>query len=264
MVIKIIALVVLMGTLAGFNFVWAQGTGATIFFDVQPRTVDIQSPSVTIFFKVTIERDIFVVTCGSSGGNFEWEVYVKDESALLNPAFNTLVREGRQDIDLSLAIKEYKFDFADTLPLSESPRRELYGRINCAVGSEVTRSSLVPITQVTGTTSTPPPSRPGEPQIIPWGISNPLPFFNLGSVSKQPTNLIELILGVSNWLFNIAGSLIVILIIYAGVRFMISRGNPGEIQKARGILYWALVGFAVVAIGKGFIYLLEGVISGIF
>ena len=76
---------------------------------------------------------------------------------------------------------------------------------------------------------------------------------NFGNRSREQTLL-----------FNIAGSLIVILIIYAGVRFMISRGNPGEIQKARGILYWALVGFAVVAIGKGFIYLLEGVISGIF
>lgn len=261
---KIIVLVVLVGTFAGFNVGLAQ-TGATIYFDVQPRTVDIRTPRVTIYFKVNIERDAFLDTCASSGGNFEWQVYVKNEGELTSPARNTIVREGRQDLDRSVATKEYKFDFTDTLPLSDAPRRELYGRIKCAVGSEVERSSLVPILQTTlPSPQPPPPSRPGEDQNISWSVFNPLPFFDLGSVRRQPTNVVDLIFGITNWLFNIASSLIVILIIYSGVRFMISRGNPGEIQKAKGILYWALIGFAVVVIGKGFIYLLEGVISGIF
>ena len=102
-----------------------------------------------------------------------------------------------------------------------------------------------------------PPPEIQEIKPIRWGIYNPL------AGNPQPQNVVELIILVSDWIFNIAGSLIVILIIYSGVRFLISRGNPSEIQKARGILYWALVGFAVVMIGKGFIYLVESILNGV-
>ena len=100
------------------------------------------------------------------------------------------------------------------------------------------------------------PSQPGKDQLIKWGIFNPL----IGMSKTQ--NVFDLIVIIADWILNIAGSLIIILIIYSGVRFLISRGNPGEIQKAKSILFWALVGFGVILIGKGFIYLIESVLQG--
>ncbi len=101
-----------------------------------------------------------------------------------------------------------------------------------------------------------PPGQPGEDKLIKWGIFNPL----IGMSKTQ--NVFDLVVIIADWILNIAGSLIIILIIYSGVRFLISRGNPGEIQKAKSILFWALVGFGVVLIGKGFIYLVESVLQG--
>ena len=89
-----------------------------------------------------------------------------------------------------------------------------------------------------------------------WKIVNPL--------RGNPQNVFDVIFMISDWILNIAGTLIVILIIYAGIRFMLSRGNPGEIGKAKNILFWALIGFTVVLIGKGFIYLVESILEGRF
>ncbi len=104
-----------------------------------------------------------------------------------------------------------------------------------------------------------PPPLPGPTAVdvnIIWGIFNPL--------RGDPQNVFDVIFMIADWLLNIAGTLIVILIIYSGIRFMLSRGSPGEIGKAKGILFWALVGFAAVLIGKGFIYLVESILEGNF
>lgn len=93
-------------------------------------------------------------------------------------------------------------------------------------------------------------------QQLRWNIFNPL------AGDPQPQNVVDLVILIARWLFDIAGSLIVILIIYAGIRFLLSRGNPPEIQKARNILLWALVGFAVVLIGQGFVFLVESILNG--
>jgi hypothetical protein len=104
----------------------------------------------------------------------------------------------------------------------------------------------------------PPPSNPGSGVSIGWQLINPL------AGSPQPQDIFGLIVLISTWILNILGSLIVILIIYAGIRFMLSRGNPGEIQKAKAILKWALVGFAITLIGKGFVFLVDSVLRGQF
>lgn len=98
----------------------------------------------------------------------------------------------------------------------------------------------------------------GSDRTFTWDIINPLNSFG----GSQPKDIFGVIFLISNWILNIAESLIVMLIIYAGVRFILSRGNPGEVQKAKSILWWALVGFAVILIGKGFIFIIDSVLRG--
>lgn len=111
-------------------------------------------------------------------------------------------------------------------------------------------------------TGSPPGGGPitgGTGQTIGWGINNPFAFFPSG---KQPDNVFEAVFLIIDWMANIAGSLLVIMIIYAGVKFVVSRGNPGELTKAKSILWWALVGMAVVLIGKGFVYIVDSILRG--
>lgn len=103
------------------------------------------------------------------------------------------------------------------------------------------------------------PGQPGEDVPLKWGIWNPLA--NLPGGGK-PENVFDVIILITDWILNIAGTLVVMLIIYGGVMFLISAGNPGKIQQAKNILFWALVGFGAVLIGKGFVFLVESVLSG--
>ncbi len=105
----------------------------------------------------------------------------------------------------------------------------------------------------------PGPGQGGTDQNIRWGIDNPLITPPGGT---QPKNVFDVIILITDWVLNIAGTLVVIFIIYGGVMFLISAGNPGKIQQAKNILFWALAGFAVVLIGKGFVFLVESVLEG--
>ena len=94
--------------------------------------------------------------------------------------------------------------------------------------------------------------KPGEPVPLNFNLTNPL--------YGGATNVLEVGILASNWIFNLAIPIVTITIIYAGVRFLISRGNPGEVGKAKQMLLYAVIGLAVVIIGKGFIALVESIL----
>ncbi|MBI2064622.1 MAG: hypothetical protein HYT62_01050 [Candidatus Yanofskybacteria bacterium] len=95
---------------------------------------------------------------------------------------------------------------------------------------------------------------PGTDAPLTWNVINP---FKGGITDPR-----MLVLEVVNWILNVAAALIVILIIYSGIRFMLAAGRPNEITRGKNILTWALIGFAVVLIGKGFIALIISVLQG--
>jgi len=51
------------------------------------------------------------------------------------------------------------------------------------------------------------------------------------------------------------------MIILAGIMFLISRGEPNKIQTAKKILLYAVIGLAVILIGKGFVDLINSIIE---
>lgn len=91
----------------------------------------------------------------------------------------------------------------------------------------------------------------GESQIINFELKNPL----------DAENFVELIDVIATWLFNLAIPIAVAMIVYAGVLFLISRGDTTKITKAKQVLLYAVVGFAIILIGKGFITLIESVLN---
>ncbi len=71
----------------------------------------------------------------------------------------------------------------------------------------------------------------------------------------------ELVNVIGVWIFNLAIPIAVIIIIYAGILMLTAGGNPGKFQKGSKALWYAILGLAIVFIGKGFVTLIESILS---
>ncbi len=91
----------------------------------------------------------------------------------------------------------------------------------------------------------------GKTVTFDFSIPNPL----------KSENLLELIQAVGSFIFNLSIPIAVIMIVYAGVLFLISRGDQAKVSKAREILKYAIIGLAIVLIGSGFISLITSILN---
>ena len=73
--------------------------------------------------------------------------------------------------------------------------------------------------------------------------------------------LTELLTVIINWIFTISIPIVVAVIIWSGIKFITSRGNPTELQKAKSMLWWAIVGLVIILIGGGFITLINSILA---
>lgn len=73
--------------------------------------------------------------------------------------------------------------------------------------------------------------------------------------------LTSLIDGLTTWIFNIGIPIALIVIIWAGIKMVTSRGNPGTVGEAKSMLWYGIVGLAIILIGRGFVALVQSVLS---
>ncbi len=90
-----------------------------------------------------------------------------------------------------------------------------------------------------------------EADIVSDSIENPL----------EADNFTELIANIIGWISNIGKAVAVIMIIYAGLLFMISGGNEEKITKAKKTLIWSLIGLGVLIIGDGFVNIVKNLLG---
>ena len=77
----------------------------------------------------------------------------------------------------------------------------------------------------------------------------------------EAENLIDLLDVIATWLFNISIPIMVAMVLYAGITFLISRGEPSKLTQAKNILLYAVIGFSIILIGKGFITLIKSILN---
>jgi hypothetical protein len=77
----------------------------------------------------------------------------------------------------------------------------------------------------------------------------------------EGNNIIVLADRIVNWLIAIAIPIAVILIVYAGVLFITSRGNSSQVSQAKSILWSTALGFAILIVGKGFITVIRSLLN---
>ncbi len=61
-------------------------------------------------------------------------------------------------------------------------------------------------------------------------------------------NANEVVTGAIYWFISIAGIAATIYLVYGGIQYMISNGEPGKLQKAKQMITYALIGLAIVAL----------------
>ncbi len=74
-------------------------------------------------------------------------------------------------------------------------------------------------------------------------------------------NLEDLIKKLANAMISLAIPIAVIIIIYAGILYLTSGGEPKQVGKAKDALKYSVMGLAVVLIGYGFVALIKSILD---
>lgn len=69
---------------------------------------------------------------------------------------------------------------------------------------------------------------------------------NAPGIDLTLDRVVEIIEGLACWIANVALILVVIAIVYYGIMFLISRGDPTKVTNARKALGWGLVGVLII------------------
>lgn len=257
------------------NFTGQTAGAVSVNFDVNPKQVAPNTNS-NFQFNLNLTAKQSDLDCrGGASAPVKWGIY-KFPAAGRQDDFSSpnLVEEGAFTVSSFGATSPTteRVSFSKT---TQTPNQDFVfkARISCdrLGGDELTTSSAVPIrsggagsgtgtcnnngTCDRGETSFSCPNdcrdAAGQPQTFTFSLDNPL----------QAENILDLINIITTWLFMIAIPIAVVMIVWAGVIFLTSQGEPAKITKARQILLYAVVGLAIILIGKGFITLIESILN---
>ncbi|MBI2057815.1 MAG: hypothetical protein HYT63_02435 [Candidatus Yanofskybacteria bacterium] len=89
--------------------------------------------------------------------------------------------------------------------------------------------------------------------IFKFKIDNPL--------AGKADNIIDLLAIFANFIFQLGVPVAVIIIIYSGILYLVSADRPAVVQRATNGLKYAAIGLAVLLIGKGFVSLVQSILS---
>ena len=80
----------------------------------------------------------------------------------------------------------------------------------------------------------------------------------LGNVN----DFLTLLKNIANYIAGLVGLLAVIMLVWAGILYLTSGMNPGNVQKANKAVFYAVVGLAIAISGAGLIALVRTIITG--
>ena len=78
------------------------------------------------------------------------------------------------------------------------------------------------------------------------GIGLPIPCVGTGCTAKDNPNFNEYVEEVYKFSIRLGGLLTILMLIFAGYKYMTSQGNPTAINEAKDILFGSLSGFGLL------------------
>ncbi|HEV2640083.1 MAG TPA: pilin [Actinocrinis sp.] len=67
---------------------------------------------------------------------------------------------------------------------------------------------------------------------------------------------------IQNWLIGILAALATLFFVVGGVRYVMSGGNPGEVEKAKTAFKSAALGYCLAILAPVVITILQGIVGG--
>ncbi len=92
----------------------------------------------------------------------------------------------------------------------------------------------------------------GESPLSSIEIPNPL----------KTTSVIDIIDRIMNFMFLISIPIAMIMLMYAGFIYITSAGDSKKTSTAGQIIMYALIGFCIVLLAKGIVYVVQDVLTG--
>ncbi|WP_323747444.1 pilin [Catenulispora rubra] len=72
----------------------------------------------------------------------------------------------------------------------------------------------------------------------------------------------QVIDNVTTWLVGLLAGLATMFLTVGGVKYLIASGDPGEVEKAKGALRSAAIGYAVAVLAPGLVSILQKIVGG--
>ena len=73
------------------------------------------------------------------------------------------------------------------------------------------------------------------------------------------SNVDQMVIGAINWVISIVGVVSAIFVVYGGISYMTSAGDPGKLKKAKDTILYACIGLIIVALA----WIISGFVSGL-
>ena len=77
-----------------------------------------------------------------------------------------------------------------------------------------------------------------------------------------PKNINEVISGITGWIMGIIALVATMFLVIGGLRYMAARGDPAQVEQAKGNVKAALVGYALAVLSPVVLQVLQGIIGG--
>ena len=78
-----------------------------------------------------------------------------------------------------------------------------------------------------------------------------MPVITLAQQAPGGIDVSAILTRVTNILASVAVFIIIIVFIWAGIKYLLARGDPGRIKEANQAIIWGLVGTAVIFLAWG-------------
>ena len=96
---------------------------------------------------------------------------------------------------------------------------------------------------------------------IRFALLNGSGSFSDNCVANQCVDPGNMIITALNWVIGIAGAVALIFVVYGGISYTTSAGDPGKLQQAKKIITYALIGLAIVALSEMIVIFVSGIIK---
>jgi len=96
--------------------------------------------------------------------------------------------------------------------------------------------------------------------VLPWGA-----LAQLGIQITNPLNATSfdaIINNVINFIFGLAVLLAPLMILIGGALFITSGGNISQVEQAKRMILWTIVGFTIILLSKGVLGIIKQLLGG--